>query len=102
VSAEDDKRSGRPSTSKTTENVENFENSSTNTIAEQSMSLQETLTENLKMSCTAPSSGQGARPHVPENQTVCDSQHGYRSPSSLFARFCFVPQIENETEGMII
>jgi hypothetical protein len=38
VSVEDDELSGRPSTSKTTENVEKFENSSTKTIAEQSMS----------------------------------------------------------------
>jgi hypothetical protein len=40
MSVEDDKRSGLPSTSKTTENVEKLENSSTNTITEQSMSLQ--------------------------------------------------------------
>jgi hypothetical protein len=40
---EDDERSGRPSTSKTKENVEKFENSSTKTIAEKSMSLQTPL-----------------------------------------------------------
>jgi hypothetical protein len=38
VSVEDDQHSGRPSTSKTTENVEKFENSSTKTVAEQSVS----------------------------------------------------------------
>jgi hypothetical protein len=42
VSVEDDKRSGRPSTSKTTENVENIREL-TKTIAEQSMSSQTLL-----------------------------------------------------------
>jgi hypothetical protein len=36
----DDECSGWPSTRKTTENVEKFENSSTKTIANQSMSFQ--------------------------------------------------------------
>jgi hypothetical protein len=40
MSVEDDERSGRPGTSKTTENVEKFENSSMKTIAEQFMSSQ--------------------------------------------------------------
>jgi hypothetical protein len=40
VSVEDNERSGRPSTSKTTGNVEKIENSSTKTVAEQSMSSQ--------------------------------------------------------------
>jgi hypothetical protein len=39
VSVEDDEHSGRSSTSKKTENIEKFENSSTKTIAEQSMNL---------------------------------------------------------------
>jgi hypothetical protein len=43
VSAEDDERPGRQNTSKTTENVEKFENSFTKTVAEQSMSLQTLL-----------------------------------------------------------
>jgi hypothetical protein len=43
VSVEDDEHSGVPSTSKRTENVEKFENSSTKTVAEQSMSLQTPL-----------------------------------------------------------
>jgi hypothetical protein len=43
VSVEDDECSGRPSTSKTTEDVEKFENSSTKTIAEQSTSSQTPL-----------------------------------------------------------
>jgi hypothetical protein len=44
VSVEDDERSGRPSTSKTTENVEKkFKNSSMKTVAEHSMSLQTPL-----------------------------------------------------------
>jgi hypothetical protein len=38
VSVENDECSGRPSTNKTTENVEKFENSSTKTVTEQSMS----------------------------------------------------------------
>jgi hypothetical protein len=43
VSVEDDERSGLPSTSKMTENVEKFENSSMNTVVEQSMSSQTPL-----------------------------------------------------------
>jgi hypothetical protein len=43
VSVKDGKHSGRPVTCKTTENVEKFENSSTKTITEQSMSLQTPL-----------------------------------------------------------
>jgi transposase len=43
VSLEDDKRSGRPSTSKTTEIVEKIVNSTTKTVAEQSMSSQTPL-----------------------------------------------------------
>jgi hypothetical protein len=43
VSVEDDRRSGRPSTSKTTENVEKTENSSMKTVAEQSMTSQTSL-----------------------------------------------------------
>jgi hypothetical protein len=38
VSVEDDERSGKPSTSKTTGNIEKFENSSMKTVAKQSMS----------------------------------------------------------------
>jgi hypothetical protein len=40
VSVEDDKCSGRPNTSKTTENVEKFKNSSTKIVPEHSMSSQ--------------------------------------------------------------
>jgi hypothetical protein len=43
VSVEDDERSGRPSTSKTTEYVEKFENSFTKTITEPSLSSQTPL-----------------------------------------------------------
>jgi hypothetical protein len=43
VSGEDDKCSQWPSTSKMTENVEKFENSSIKTVAEQSISLQTPL-----------------------------------------------------------
>jgi hypothetical protein len=42
VSVEDE-RSGRPSTIRTTENVEKIENSSTKTVAEQAMSSQTPL-----------------------------------------------------------
>jgi hypothetical protein len=40
VSVEDDEPSGQPGISKTTENVEKIENSSTKTVAEQTMSSQ--------------------------------------------------------------
>jgi hypothetical protein len=43
VLVEVDKRSGQPSTSKTTENVEKFKISSMKTVAEQSMSSQTPL-----------------------------------------------------------
>jgi hypothetical protein len=43
MSVEDDECSGQPSTSKTTKILKNFGNSSTKTIAEQSMSLQTPL-----------------------------------------------------------
>jgi hypothetical protein len=82
VPVEGDERSGRPSTSKTTENVEKFENSSTKIVAEQSMSSQtplgvtygvclEILIEKLSMRRIAPSQ-QRACPHVPDNHKVYD------------------------------
>jgi hypothetical protein len=43
VSTEDDERSMRSSISKSTENVDKFENSSTKTVAEQTMSSQTPL-----------------------------------------------------------
>jgi hypothetical protein len=43
VSVEDDKRSGRTSTSKRQKMLKTFENSSTKTVTEQSMSLQTLL-----------------------------------------------------------
>jgi hypothetical protein len=43
VSIEDDKRSGQPNTSKMAEDVEKFDNSSTKTIAKQSVSSQTPL-----------------------------------------------------------
>jgi hypothetical protein len=43
VSVESDESSGQPSTSKTTENVEKFKNSSMKTVAEQSTSSQTLL-----------------------------------------------------------
>jgi hypothetical protein len=57
VSVEDDEHSGRPSTSKMTENVGKIKNTSTKTIAKQSLSsqtplgsvCQEILTENLNV-----------------------------------------------------
>jgi hypothetical protein len=48
VSVEDDERSGRPSTGKTTDNVEKIENSSMKTVAEQSMSSQTPLVSAMK------------------------------------------------------
>jgi hypothetical protein len=83
VSVEDDKRSGWPSTSETTENVEKIweliHEDCCRTIPELADVVgisygvcQEILTENLNMHNTAPSWWQHARPHVPENHTVCD------------------------------
>jgi hypothetical protein len=48
VSIEDDERSGRPRTSKTTENLKKFENLSTEAIAEQSMGSQTPLGSVMK------------------------------------------------------
>jgi ribosomal protein S25 len=83
VSVEDDKGSGRPSTSKTTENVEKIRkliqeyrprtiHELTDTTGISYGVCQEILTENLNMCHIAPSSKQCARPHVPENHRVCD------------------------------
>jgi hypothetical protein len=83
VSVEDDKRSRRPSTSKTTENVEKtrelIHEDRCRTIHELADIVgisygvcQEILTENLNMGRIAPSSRQRARPHVPGNHRVCD------------------------------
>jgi hypothetical protein len=82
VSVEDDECSGRPSTSKMTENVEKIRElineDRHRTIHELADNVgisygvcQEILTENLNMRRIAPSR-QRARPHVPENHRVCD------------------------------
>jgi hypothetical protein len=83
VSIEDNKFSGRPSTSKVTENVEKigeliyedclrtiYELAETTGISYRV--CQESLTENLNMCRTAPSSQKRARPHIPENHRVRD------------------------------
>jgi hypothetical protein len=80
MSVEDDEHSGRASTNKTTENIEQFENSSTKIFADQSMSsqtplgyygvCQEILKENLNVRRTAPSSRQCAHSHSPKNHTA--------------------------------
>jgi transposase len=83
VSAEDDKRSGRPSTSKTAENVEKIQElihedhrQTTHELTDAGgisyAVCQEILTENLNMHHTAPSSLQHTCPHTPENHKVCD------------------------------
>jgi hypothetical protein len=82
VSVEDDEYSGHQSTSKVTENVkirELIHEDRHRTIHELAGTAgisygacQEILTENLNMWGIAPSSQQCARPHVPENQRVCD------------------------------
>jgi hypothetical protein len=82
MSVEDDEHSGRPSTSKTTQNVEKIwefiHEDCHQTIHELadtvgiSYGVSQTLTENLNMHRIAPSSGQCAHPHVPENHRVCD------------------------------
>jgi hypothetical protein len=82
VSAADDECSGRPSTRKTTENVEKIReliyedrrqtiHDLTDTAEISYGVCQEILTENLNMHRTAPSS-QHACPHIPENHRVCD------------------------------
>jgi hypothetical protein len=49
-----------------------------------SYGVRQILREHLNMRRIAPSS-QRARPHVPEQQRVCDQQHGYHSQFSLIA-----------------
>jgi hypothetical protein len=81
VSVEDDKRSGWPSTSKMTENVENIleliHKGRRRTIHSLQAPLgsvrvcQEILTENLNIHPIAPSS-QRAHPNVPKNHRLCD------------------------------
>jgi hypothetical protein len=94
LSVEDDERSGPSNTSKTTENVEEMREliheDRRRTIHELADTVvisygvcQEISTENLNMLRIALSSRQGARAHVPENNRVCDQQHGYRSPFHL-------------------
>jgi hypothetical protein len=83
VSFEDDKRSGRPSASITTENVEKIWehvdedrrraiHEFTDTAGINYGVFQEIFAENLKMHHIAPSSRQCARPHILENHRVCD------------------------------
>jgi hypothetical protein len=83
VSVKDDECSGRPNTSKTTENVENIRelinevrrrtiHELADTTGISYRVWQEILTENFNMRRIAPSSRQSARPHVPENHRVCD------------------------------
>jgi hypothetical protein len=82
VSVEDDELSGRPGTSKMTENVEKFENSSkdccriNHELADTTGICygvcQEILTENLNMCCIASSARQHTLPRIPENHKVCD------------------------------
>jgi hypothetical protein len=81
VSVEDDERSGRPSTSETTENVENIgeliHEDRRRTIHELADPAgisygvcREILTQNLNMRRIVPSSQQRARPHFPENHSL--------------------------------
>jgi hypothetical protein len=83
VSVEDDERSGWPSISKTTENVEKLRelihkdrhrtiHELADTVGISYCVCQEILTEFLNMHRTAPSSRQCTHPHVPENHRVCD------------------------------
>jgi hypothetical protein len=82
VSVEDDKRSGRPCTSKTTENVEKIRELVNEDHRRKIHELADTvwisygvfqiLLENLNIHRIASSSRQLARPHVPENHRVCD------------------------------
>jgi predicted ArsR family transcriptional regulator len=82
VSVEDG-RPGRPSTSKTKENVEKIRelihehghrriSELADTVGISYGVCQEILTENMNMRRIAPSSRQRARPYIPENHTVCD------------------------------
>jgi hypothetical protein len=83
VSAEDDRHSGQPSTSKMTENVEKIQELNNKGHRQTIHELADTtgisygvcseiLTENLSMNHTALSSGQRTCPHNPENHRVCD------------------------------
>jgi hypothetical protein len=83
VSVEDDESLGRPSTIQTTESVEKIRelihedcrraiHELTGTVGISCGACQVILTENLNMRRIAPSSRQRARPHVPENHSVCD------------------------------
>jgi hypothetical protein len=83
MSGEDEKRPGRGSTIKTTENVEQIgeliNEDRRRTIHELADTVgisygvcQEILTENLNKCRISPSSRQHARPHVPDNHRVCD------------------------------
>jgi hypothetical protein len=82
VSVEDDEHSGRPSTSKTTENVEKSRelihedrrraiHELTDTVGISYEVFQEILEENVNTGRIAPSR-QRTRPNVPENHRVCD------------------------------
>jgi hypothetical protein len=82
VSAEDDESSGRPSTRKTTENVEEVrefiheDRRRTNyelgdIVGISNGVCQQIITENLNMRSIT-SLLQRARPHIPENYRVCD------------------------------
>jgi transposase len=83
MSVEDNERSGRPSTSKTTENVERIReliyedrrrqiHELADTVGISYGVYQEILTENLNMRYIAPPSRQRTSPHIPENYRVCD------------------------------
>jgi hypothetical protein len=83
MSVEEDKRSGRPSTNKTTENTEKIRELNSEdrrrTIHELADTdgisygvCQEMLSENMNMCHIAPSLRQHVRPHVPKNHRVCD------------------------------
>jgi ribosomal protein S25 len=83
VSGEDGERSGRPSTSKMTENVEKIRepihedrrrttHKLADTVGISYGVCQEILREILNMRRIVPSSRQRGRPHVPENHRVCD------------------------------
>jgi hypothetical protein len=79
VSIYDDERSGLPSSSNTTENVEKIENSSMKTVAEHSMSSQTPLGSVVefarrfkKKKFEHPPHCSFITPHTTENHRVCD------------------------------
>jgi ribosomal protein S25 len=116
VSVEDDERSGRPSTSKTTENVERIQelvnedrhqtmHELADTVGISYGVCQEILTENLNMSCIAPSSRHCAHPHFLKttefvtNSNMVIVPHPPYSPDSAPCDFTLFSKLKMKLTG---